>query len=111
MRAGQHRYPGEFNKRCRAGKRVVRLVKDLVAELGIDPTPVQRLAIERAATLQAISEDLMIRRVSGDTAITLDEVLRADHAARHALRAIGITKVRPAKRVTTLPALDEIIGS
>jgi hypothetical protein len=96
LRHTQHRYPGEFNKRTRGGKRAAALVKQFMQELGLaDPTPVQRLAIERAACLQALAEDTLLRKVGGDTAITSDELIRIDHAAERALKAIGIGKVEP----------------
>jgi hypothetical protein len=91
LRHTQHRYPGEFNKRTRGGKRAAALVKQFMCELGIvEPTTVQRLAIERAACLQALSEDTLLRKVGGDTAITSDELIRIDHAAERALKALGI---------------------
>jgi hypothetical protein len=103
LRAGQHRLPGEYDRRFRSGRRTAALVKELQAELGIvSPTPVQQMAIERAACLQAIAEDTMLRKVGGDTAISNDDVLRADRAAERALRAIGIVATKPAKPTASL---------
>jgi hypothetical protein len=55
---------------------------------------VQLQAVERAAVLCAIAEDLATRRLAGQQ-VPMDEVLRAEGVARRAVRAI--VAERPAK--------------
>jgi hypothetical protein len=85
------RLPGEFNRSTRGGRRAAALVTELQATLGIEaPTEVQAMALHRAAILQSLAEDAMMRRVNGDTGITHKDVLWLNASAEKALRALGL---------------------
>ena len=72
--------------RSRAGLRVRSIVAELESRFD-EITPLRRAAIERAATLCVIAEDLAARQLAG-LEVSLDEVLRAEGVARRAVRAI-----------------------
>jgi hypothetical protein len=72
-----------------AAKRAAALAETFAAELG-QLTPAQRVRVETAAALSAISEDAQTRRLAGDDSITLDDLVRAVSAARRAVRDLGI---------------------
>ena len=105
----QHRYPGDYNNRTRAGRRVMKLVKIFAAALGGMLTERQLLAVHRAAVMQAMLEDTRARRVSGDTSISVEEVLRLDNAAINALRAIGLHEVEGPAPAPASQSLFDII--
>lgn len=90
QRRAQHRTVADLGKRSRAGRRAAELMAQFEAALGGDLTATQQLAIERAATLTALTEDAQVRRLAGDRTITLDELVRIDNAARRAVRDLGI---------------------
>jgi hypothetical protein len=71
-------------------RRAHELAAGFEAELGGNVTASQRAAIERAATLIAVAEDARARRLAGDQAVTLDDVVRVDGAAARAVKALGI---------------------
>lgn len=73
-----------------AAKRARELAQCFEAELGGALTATQRVAVERAAPLTAIAEDAKARRLSGDMAITLEDVVRTDNAARRAVKELGL---------------------
>lgn len=72
-----------------AARRATALAKMFAAELG-EVTPALRIRVETAAALTAIAEDCQTRRLAGDPAITLDDLVRAVSAARRAVRDLGI---------------------
>jgi hypothetical protein len=76
--------------RTLAAKRAHELAQGFVCELGGTITASQRLAIERAAALAALSEDAQARRLSGSPDITLEDLVRIDNAAMRAVKALGI---------------------
>jgi hypothetical protein len=80
--------------RTSGGKRARVIAAELCSSFGDEITAVQRQAIERVAMLCAIAEDLAARRLAGQP-VPIDEVLRAEGAARRALRAV--LAERPAK--------------
>ena len=49
----------------------------------------QRFAIERAAALVALAEDAKARRLAGDTAVSLEDIVRTANAAARAVKALG----------------------
>jgi hypothetical protein len=73
-----------------AARRARELAKGFEAELGGTITTSQRFAIERAAALVALAEDAKARRLAGDAAITLEDVVRVDNSAARAVKALGI---------------------
>jgi hypothetical protein len=92
----RHRTVDDLDKRSRAGRRAAQLMRQLEAALGDDITEGQRLAVSRAAVMTAIAEDARVRKLNGATDITLDDLVRLDRVAAHAVRQLGITAA-PAK--------------
>jgi hypothetical protein len=80
--------------RSLAFRRARAIAAELAAGFGAEITRVQQQAVERAAVLCAIAEDLSVRRLGGQP-VPIDEVLRAEGVARRAVRAI--VAERPAK--------------
>jgi hypothetical protein len=80
--------------RSLAYRRARAIAAELAAGFGAEITKVQLQAVERAAVLCAIAEDLATRRLAGQP-VPMDEVLRAEGVARRAVRAI--IAERPAK--------------
>jgi hypothetical protein len=73
--------------RSLAYRRARAIATELAAGFGAEITGVQRQAVERAAVLCAIAEDLAARRLAGQK-IAMDELLRAEAVAQRAVRAI-----------------------
>jgi hypothetical protein len=92
----------DIDRRSRAYRRVRAVVVELTQAVGGNVSPAQRQAIERAAMLCAIADDLAARQLAG-LSVTLDEVLRADGTARRAVRAILAN--RPEPKPTERPGL------
>jgi len=86
----------DLDGRTRAARRARAVVAELVKALGGPDavSPGQRQACERAGMLTAIAEDLAARQLAG-LPVTLDEVLRADGAARRAVKAALASKAEP----------------
>jgi hypothetical protein len=85
---------GHLDHRTRASKRACALAAELAAGFGAEITRMQLQAVERAAVLCAIAEDLATRRLAGQP-VPMDELLRAEGVARRAVRAV--VAERPAK--------------
>jgi hypothetical protein len=77
-----------------ASKRAATLAETFAAELGGHLSDVQRIAVQNAAVMVAISEDAQTRRLAGDPAISLDDIVRAVSAARRAVRDLGLDRKR-----------------
>jgi hypothetical protein len=73
--------------RSTAYKRARQIAAELERGFGGEVTQLQRQAIERAALMTVIAEDLAARRLRGE-AVSLDELLRAEGVARRAVRAV-----------------------
>jgi hypothetical protein len=73
-----------------AARRARELARGFEAELGRTLSSTQRLAVERAAALVAIAEDAQARRLAGDPAVSLEDLVRVDNAAQRAVRQLGI---------------------
>ena len=86
----------DLDGRTRAARRARAVVAELVKALGGPDavSPGQRQACERAGMLTAIAEDLAARQLAG-LPVCLDEVLRADGAARRAVKAALASKAEP----------------
>jgi hypothetical protein len=78
---------GHLDGRTRASKRARSIAAELQAGFGDEITKVQRQAIERAAVLSVIAEDLVMRRLAGQP-VSLDELLRVEGVAKRAIRAV-----------------------
>jgi hypothetical protein len=73
--------------RSLAYRRARAIATELAAGFGAQITKVQRQAVERAAVLCALAEDLSVRRLAGQP-VPLDHLLRAEGVARRAVQAI-----------------------
>jgi hypothetical protein len=81
----------DLDGRTSATKRARALAAALTEELGGHTlTPTQDAAVERAATLVALAEDLRTRRLAGDMTVSLEDMTRVDSAADRAMRRLGI---------------------
>jgi hypothetical protein len=78
---------GHLDGRTRASKRARAIAAELEAGFGDEITKVQRQAIERAAVLSVLAEDLVVRRLAGQP-VSLDELLRVEGVAKRAIRAV-----------------------
>jgi len=78
---------GHLDGRTRASKRARAIAAELSAGFGDEITKVQRQAIERAAVLSVLAEDLVVRRLAGQP-VSLDELLRVEGVAKRAIRAV-----------------------
>jgi hypothetical protein len=78
---------GHLDGRTRASKRARAIAAELTAGFGDEITKVQRQAIERAAVLSVLAEDLVMRRLAGQP-VSLDELLRCEAVAKRAIRAV-----------------------
>jgi hypothetical protein len=82
--------------RSLAFRRARAIAAELAHGFGAEITKVQQQAVERAALLCAIAEDLAARRLAGQP-VPMDELLRAEGVARRAVRAILAERpVKPA---------------
>ena len=97
---------GHLDGRTIASKRAATLAKTFAAELGGQLSDVQRVAVQNAAVMTAISEDAQTRRLAGDPAISLDDIVRAVSAARRAVRDLGLDR----KREPAGPSLAEYLA-
>jgi hypothetical protein len=80
----------DLDGRTSATKRARALRAALTEELGGNVTVSQSAAIERAATMVALAEDLRTRRLAGDDTISLEDLTRVDASADRAMRRLGI---------------------
>jgi hypothetical protein len=86
--------------RTAAGKRAIELIKTFEAAIGGDLSAAQRVAVHRAATLVALSQDAQVRRLAGDMTISLEDVARLDNSANRAVKALDIAAA--SRRTLTL---------
>jgi hypothetical protein len=78
---------GHLDGRSLASKRARAIAAELEQSFGSALTRVQRQAIERAAMLVTLAEDLVARRLAGES-ILISDVLRAEGVAKRSLRAV-----------------------
>jgi hypothetical protein len=101
------RTTSDLDMRTAAGKRAAELAATFTVALGGRLSPEQTLAVSRAAALLALSEDATTRRLGGDMAISLDDVVRLTSAARRAERDLGLDRGRQ----PATPTLEEYLAS
>jgi hypothetical protein len=93
------RPPQPFDKRGGAGRRAHALTNHFRQCLGpIAEDPVTAAAIARAAQLLALAEEARARALRSDPKVTLDDVVRLNRLAEHAVRALHLdrhTKQQP----------------
>jgi len=77
-----------------ASRRARSLAAAFRRALGGDLTDPQKLAVQNAAALVAISEDAQARCLAGDPAVTLDDLERTSRMARAAVRDLGLDRKR-----------------
>jgi len=82
-----------LDRRTLASKRA-RVIAAELARGWDGITPVQRQAIERAAMLVTLAEDLVARRLAGEP-IPISDVLRAEGVAKRAVRAVLAERPEP----------------
>jgi hypothetical protein len=80
-----------------ASKRARDLAAAYEAALGPGITETQRQAARTAGMLVAMAEDATARRLAGDTAISIDDVVRAQGCADRAVKRLGLDRKREAK--------------
>jgi len=97
----------DLDGRTSAARRAHALAAALTEELGGNPTTSQGAAIERAATLVALAEDVRSRRLAGDQSISLEDLVRVDAAADRAVRRLGI---KPRTGPPQLSLRDQLIA-
>jgi hypothetical protein len=101
------RTTSDLDMRTAAGKRAAELAATFTAALGGRLSPEQALAVSRAAALLALSEDATTRRLGGDLAVSLDDVVRLASAARRAVRDLGLHR----KREPATPTLEDYLAA
>jgi hypothetical protein len=84
----------QIDARTVSGKRARVLAAVFEATLGGELTDAQRLSIGNAAALTAIAEDAQVRRLQGDTTVSLDDLVRCVSCARRAVRDLGLHRKR-----------------
>jgi hypothetical protein len=94
-----------LDRRGSVYKRACEIVAELERGLRGEITPLRRQAVERAALMTILAEDLSARRLQGEP-IPLDEVLRAEGVARRAVRAITAERPAAAVQGRSLSALE-----
>jgi hypothetical protein len=87
----------QLDRRTRASRRARSLAAAFRRALGGELTDAQKLAVQNAAALVAISEDAQARRLAGDPAVTLDDLERTTRMARAAVRDLGLDRKRELK--------------
>ena len=80
---GLHRLDGRSSIAIRGRQLVAELEGQVCGKI----TPLRRQAIERAALMMLLAEDLAARRLKGEP-IPLDECLRAEGVARRSVAAL-----------------------
>jgi hypothetical protein len=93
----------KIDKRLPLGKRIAELTSMFTAAVGGEPTPVRRLAVDKAAQLTAIAEQArgaFMRDATG----TLDDIVRLERKADQAVRALGIREAKPKGEKSPLAA-------
>jgi hypothetical protein len=76
-------------------RRAHELAAGFEAEVGGNVTASQRAAIERAACLLAVAEDVRARRLAGESSVSLEDLVRIDNAAMRAVKALGLKPGAP----------------
>lgn len=80
----------DLDGRTVASRRARSLAAALAEELGGIITASLGAAIERAATLVALAEDVRSRRLAGDESVSLEDLVRVDAAADRAVRRLHL---------------------
>jgi hypothetical protein len=85
--------------RTKAAKRIKGLVEHYASALGgwQNLSPIRRQEVERAGTLTVIAEIARERFMLGED-ISLDDVVRAERLALHAMRRLGIRQQEPPRQ-------------
>jgi hypothetical protein len=91
--------------RTLAARKAAALAAAFELEIEGPITPTVRLAIDRAAQLQALAEDLRVRRLSGDVDVSLVDLTRVEGLAARAVASLGLKR-----RATPKPSLREYLN-
>jgi hypothetical protein len=96
-----------LDNRTRAAKRALQITRSLQKQLGHKPTVQQRMAIENAACMQVISEDLRARTLAGEC-VSTDTLVRAQNVAARAQKVVlAMIGARRPKTPATLPTCSD----
>jgi hypothetical protein len=98
-----------IDKRLAVGRRYKQLLATFRERLGLDANPdlLLQAAVERAAQLQALSEQASARALRGDPAIAYDDVVRLARLSAHALRHLHLDR----RNATQQPSLADCLRS
>jgi hypothetical protein len=91
------RFSQRVDGRRPTARRARKLAAAYAAQIGGQLSPAQHAAVLRAAELVALAEHCRARRLSSDPAVSFDDVVRTDSAARRALRDLGLKSPGAAK--------------
>jgi hypothetical protein len=83
----------KIDKRLPLGKRIVELTTMFTAAIGGELTPMRRLAIEKAAQLTALAEQVR-GTFMRDAVGTLDDIVRLERKADQVVRSLGLTETK-----------------
>ncbi len=91
---------------------VASIARALQKQLRRKPNALEKAAMARCASLMAVAEDARSRILRGDSAVSYDMAVRADGAARRALRDFWVIVRQPRKPVRGdgLPTLAELMN-
>jgi hypothetical protein len=98
----------KFDRRTVLGRRIAKLTAAYTAAVGGQLTPLRKEAIDRAAELTAISEKTRGEHMRG-SAMSINQVVRAERNATQARREIGLADATAAKQRSG-PDLYEQLG-
>jgi hypothetical protein len=86
-------------------RRIAELVASFTDALGVPPGAsldnLRRDAVERAAELQAMSENLRRGRLNGDTSVSPEAIVKAENLADRARRSLRISDA-PARPIRSI---------
>jgi hypothetical protein len=91
--------------RTRFVRRARALAREFVEAIGGHPAPHELIMIRSAAELTAVAEKVRAALLAGDTAVTLNDLVRSENAMARAIRALNIpaTAAKPSG-----PSLQDI---
>jgi hypothetical protein len=95
------------SRRTRIGRRIEALMDIYKAALGRELSPALMLKVEAAAEANVVAEEARARFLSGDAAISLDDVVRCDRRAASAVASLKLEE-RNAKPAPFLERLAQL---
>jgi hypothetical protein len=80
----------DLDGRTRFVRRARVLAREFISALGGAPAPHELIMIRSAAELTAVAEKVRAALLAGDTAVTLNDLVRSENAMSRAIRALNI---------------------